>query len=98
MTGWLLAGLEAGLAGWLGWLARWVAGWLGWPAGLASWLAELMLHLKWVLALVLLGHEPGHETLIGSGGIQMESKIHVKMHTNAPQGNGLHVQMHTNGP
>ena len=77
------------LGGWVGWLAG-LAGWLGWLAGLASWLAELMLHLKRVLVLALLGHEPGHETLIGSSGIQVESGIHVKMHTNGSQGSGLH--------
>ena len=37
VTGWLLAGLEAGLAGWLNWLARWVS----WLARLAGWVGQL---------------------------------------------------------
>ena len=46
---------------------------------------------------MLLGPELGHETLIGSGGIQVESGTHVKMHINGSQGIAFHVQMHTNG-
>ena len=100
-NGSLVNGLAVGCrAGWLGdcGLLAGLAGWLGWLAGLASWLAELMPHLKRLLMLVLLGHEPGHETLIGSSGIQVGSGIHIKMHTNGHQGSGLHVKMHTNGP
>ena len=44
-----------------------------------------------------MGHEPGHETVIGSSGIQVDSGIHVQMHTIGPQRIGLHVKMHTNG-
>ena len=55
-----------------------------------------MLHLKRVLASVLLGHEPSHDALIGSRGIQVESGIQVKMHTNCPQGSGGECTSHKN--
>ena len=53
-----------------------------------------MLDLKRVLVSMLLGHEPGHETFTGSGGIQMERGIHIKMHTNSAQRGCLHVKIY----